>query len=61
LLEGGADEGWQNFSVAHWFLILLFLVSWTGFLVWRARRVEEERGEDPTGGRERAGFSEPVA
>lgn len=38
-LEGGAGEGWQNFSIAHWFFILLFLVPWTGFLLWRVRRM----------------------
>lgn len=39
LLEGGTDEGWQNLSIAHWFLILLFLVPWAGFLFWRIRRM----------------------
>lgn len=39
LLEGGSDEGWQNLSIAHWFLISLFLVLWAGFLVWRVRRM----------------------
>jgi hypothetical protein len=46
LLEGGADESWQNFSIAHWFLILLFLVSWTGFLLRRVRRMRRG-GEMP--------------
>jgi hypothetical protein len=47
LLEGGADEGWQNFSIAHWFLILLFLFPWAGFLLWRGRRMRRV-GETPT-------------
>lgn len=39
LLEGSTDESWQNLSIAHWFLILLFLVPWAGFLFWRIRRM----------------------
>jgi hypothetical protein len=39
LLEGGAGEGWENFSIGHWFLILLFIVPWTFFLFWRIRRM----------------------
>jgi hypothetical protein len=38
-LDGGRTEGWQNFSIAHWFLILLFLVPWAGSLFWRIRRM----------------------
>lgn len=26
-------------TIAHWFLILLFLVPWAGFLFWRIRRM----------------------
>jgi hypothetical protein len=28
------DE-WKGLSLAHWFLILLFLVPWSGWLAWR--------------------------
>jgi hypothetical protein len=28
------------FSIAHWLLILLFLLSWAGFLAWRVRRLK---------------------
>ena len=38
-LEGDRPEGWQSFSIAHWFLILLFLVPWAGFHFWRVRRM----------------------
>lgn len=27
-----------QFAVAHWFLMLLFLVAWGGYLFWRIRR-----------------------
>ena len=46
LLDGGADESWQNFSIAYWFLILLFPVPWAGFLLWRIRRMRRV-GEMP--------------
>ncbi len=50
LLEGGTDESWQNFRIAHWFLILLFLVPWAGFLLWRVRRVKRIAGKMPEPG-----------
>jgi hypothetical protein len=28
------------FSIAHWLLILLFLLIWAGFLAWRVRRMK---------------------
>jgi hypothetical protein len=28
----------RSVHVAHWFLILLFVVPWSGWLVWRQRR-----------------------
>lgn len=28
----------RTIAIAHWFLILLFLVPWTGFLLWRVKR-----------------------
>lgn len=45
-LQGGADVGWQNIRIAHWFLILLFLIPWAGFLFWRVRRMRRA-GEMP--------------
>jgi hypothetical protein len=37
-------DGWKDWrwsiSIAHWFLILLFLISWTTWLVWRSRRMK---------------------
>jgi hypothetical protein len=30
--------------VAYWFLILLFLVPWVGFLAWRVRRQRKQTG-----------------
>jgi hypothetical protein len=35
-----ADGDHWHFKVAHWFLILLFLVPWASFLAWRWRRVK---------------------
>jgi len=26
-----------RFAIAHWFLILLFLIPWTAYLIWRVR------------------------
>jgi hypothetical protein len=34
-------------GIAHWFLILLFLVPWSGFLVWRVRRMERLKSPGP--------------
>ena len=31
-------RAFQNTSVAHWFLMLLFLVPWISFLAWRVRK-----------------------
>ncbi len=33
----GPDD---HFGFAHWFLILLFLLPWTIWLVWRSRRMK---------------------
>jgi hypothetical protein len=33
------DESWPGVSIAHWFLLLLFLVPWAGWLAWRWRRL----------------------
>jgi hypothetical protein len=34
------SEGSSILSVTHWFVILLFLVPWSGWLVWRWRRMK---------------------
>jgi hypothetical protein len=36
----------SSLQLAHWFLILLFLVPWAGFLIWRIRRMRRG-GEMP--------------
>lgn len=38
-LSGGSQGGADGITISHWFLILLFLVPWTGFLFWRVRRM----------------------
>lgn len=35
LTEGGGS----GLQLAHWFIILLFLIPWVGFLIWRIRRM----------------------
>ena len=42
-IKGDYDSG---IGVAHWFLILLFLVPWVGFLVWRWRRIRRPSSAD---------------
>lgn len=32
-----------QFSSAHWFLMLLFLIAWLAFLAWRVRRLRALR------------------
>jgi hypothetical protein len=32
--------GTGRFAIAHWLLILLFLIPWTAFLSWRVRRMK---------------------
>ncbi len=34
-------------EVAHWFLILLFLLPWSGWLAWRWRRMRRLENEKP--------------
>lgn len=34
-------EHWRV-RVAHWFLILLFLIPWIGFLAWRIRKQRKQ-------------------
>ncbi len=33
-------NGFGYMGIAHWFLILLFLLPWTTWLVWRSRRMK---------------------
>jgi hypothetical protein len=41
--SSAAYDGWAMVEVAHWFLILLFLVPWLGFLFWRVRKQKKLR------------------
>ncbi len=41
--QGRPVDGWASVAVAHWFLILLFLVAWGGWLAWRWRGVKRSR------------------
>jgi len=38
--RGRPVDGWASVAVAHWFLMLLFLVAWSGWLGWRWRRMK---------------------
>ncbi len=38
------DAG-EGYSIAHWFLILLFLIPWTLWLVWRTRKFKRLAAE----------------
>ena len=38
---GGGYSG-RGLVVAHWFLILLFLIPWVSFLAWRVRRQRKQ-------------------
>ena len=40
--------GSEIVSVAYWFLILLFLIPWSGFLAWRWRRQHNLTKADDT-------------
>jgi hypothetical protein len=42
------EQSGNGVKFAHWFLILLFLVSWAGFLLWRVRRMRPLREMQPT-------------
>ena len=52
-LKGGINPQYDRWAVlsigvAHWFLILLFLVPWSGWLAWRWRRMRAaSRYHDP--------------
>ena len=45
------DKGGWTLYLAHWFIILLFLIPWTAFLIWRWQRMK----------RHVAGSAEPPA
>ena len=32
-------DGWRSVAIAHWCLILLFLLTWGAWLAWRWRRL----------------------
>ena len=34
---GSPVDGWNWIALAHWFMILLFLLAWCGWLTWRWR------------------------
>lgn len=34
------ESKWSSIAIAHWFLILLFLLPWTAWLVGRSRRMK---------------------
>ena len=36
--EDAGEDRYGFWVVAHWFLILLFLVPWLAFLFWRVRK-----------------------
>jgi hypothetical protein len=42
--------GMHILGIAHWFLILLFLLPWTTWLVWRSRRMKRLASEPGTAG-----------
>lgn len=44
--RGTGGSQYKGIAIAHWFLILLFLVAWAGFLFWRVRRMRSA-GEMP--------------
>ncbi len=45
-LEWSGDD--RTLSIAHWFLILLFLIPWSAFLGWRYQRLRRIARENPT-------------
>ena len=36
----GSEQGNREIEVAHWFLIVLFLIPWLGWLFWHGRRMK---------------------
>jgi hypothetical protein len=38
----------DRYSIAHWFLILLFLLPWLAFLAWRWRRMKPRPADLPS-------------
>ena len=45
--SGGLMPYGRHFVFAHWFLILLFVVPWSGWLAWRWRRINRLRKMEP--------------
>ncbi|MEK7951621.1 hypothetical protein [Luteolibacter soli] len=41
-----ADGNW-SFTLSFWFLILLFLIPWLAFLLWRRRRMKHHPTHQP--------------
>jgi hypothetical protein len=39
-VNGETYSAMIQLTVSHWFLILLFLIPWTAFLLWRVRRMK---------------------
>jgi hypothetical protein len=39
-------DGISTYYLAHWFLMLLFLVPWSGWLTWRWRRLSRLQREN---------------
>ena len=48
--EVGREYGFKLLKKSHWFLILLFLLPWTTFLVWRSRRMKHLASEPGSAG-----------
>ena len=40
LVERRGNRYGRGIAVPHWFLILLFLVPWSGWLAWRWRKIK---------------------
>lgn len=38
--KGSDPDDWRWLNIAHWFLILVFLLPWIAFLLWRHRRMK---------------------
>lgn len=36
-------DGWHSVAIAHWCLILLFLLTWSTWLAWRWQRLKHRR------------------
>jgi len=38
-------DGWNAVAIAHWFVILVFLILWLGWFAWRGRSFQRKAGE----------------